>query len=45
MRAAMKVYDGGGPVSASEAARSDEMLPTNGSQKEEEEGGVTGRLQ
>jgi hypothetical protein len=48
MRAAMKVYDGGGPVSVPEAAgrvsvRSDEMLPMNGSQKEEEEGGVLGR--
>jgi hypothetical protein len=48
MRAAMKVYDGGGPLSAPEAAglvsvRSDEMLPLNGSQKDEEEGGVPGR--
>jgi hypothetical protein len=50
MRAAMKVYDGGGgPVSAPEAAgrvsvRSDEMLPLNGSQKDgEDEVGVSGR--
>jgi hypothetical protein len=48
MRAAMKVYDGGGPVSVPEAAghvslRSDDMMPMNGSQKEEEEEGVSGR--
>jgi hypothetical protein len=46
MRAAMKVYDGGGLLSALEAAgrvsvRSDEMFPMNGSQKDEE--GVSGR--
>jgi hypothetical protein len=47
MRAAMKVYDGGGPLlSAPEAAgrvsvRSDELMSLNGSQKDEE--GLSGR--
>jgi hypothetical protein len=46
MRAALKFYDGGGPLAASEAAgrvsvRSEDMFPMNGSQKDEE--GVSGR--